>query len=225
MLNDGDKGCRLCISNLLCHLISVRLLTNLARLGVHNLCFPHHRHTEDWSLRLGASALSLLGFLVIVFVGFPATEIHFVTLHHTFKNHILLREKGANLMEDEPRGFLRHINVTAQLTGGNALLVAADEIHSHKPLLQRQFGVLKDSPDKAGETLVAMGTLELIVPVPAFVDMGASAEWAHYCLAPTLLSDEIAATLVIVEMVNEGDEGIEMFKCKSHSSSYLHTYT
>ena len=74
---------------------------------------------------------------------------------------------------------------------------------------------------KAGETLVAMGTLELIVPVAALIDMGASAERAYYNLAPTLLGDEVTATLIIVEMVDEGDKGIEMFKRKSHSSRYF----
>jgi hypothetical protein len=103
--------------------------------------------------------------------------------------------------------------------------VAADKVHSHKPLLQRKFGVLKDGSHKAGETLVAMGTLELIVPVTALIDMGAAAERAHYHLTPTLLGDEITATLVVIEMIDEGDKGIEMFKCKSHSSSYLYTYT
>ena len=67
-----------------------------------------------------------------------------------------------------------------------------------------------------------MGALELIVSVPALVDMGTAAERAYNHLAPTLLGDEVTATLVAVEMVNEGDKGIEMFKCKSHSSRYLH---
>ena len=66
-----------------------------------------------------------------------------------------------------------------------------------------------------------MGTLELIVPVTALIDMGAAAERAHNCLAPTLLGDKVAASLVAVEMVDEGDKGVEMFKCKSHSSSCL----
>ena len=222
MLNDGDKGCRLCIVNLLRHLIDVRLHTNFTRLGVHILGFPYHRHTEDGSLSLGASSLRLLGFLAIVLVGFPAAEVHFVTLHNTFKNHIPLCEEGADFMEDEPRCFLRHINIPAQLTGGNALLVAADKVHSHKPLLQRQFGVLKDGSDKAGETLVAVSTLELIVPITTFVDMGASAERTHYHLSPTLLGDEIAATLIIVKMIDKGDKGVEMFKCKSHSPRYFY---
>jgi len=67
-----------------------------------------------------------------------------------------------------------------------------------------------------------MGTLELIVPVPTFVDMGAAAERADNRLAPTLLGNEVTATLVVVEVVDEGDKGVEMFKCKSHSSRYFY---
>ena len=44
------------------------------------------------------------------------------------------------------------------------------------------------------------------------------AERAHYRLTPTLLGNEITATLVIVKMIGKGDKGVEMFKCKSHSS-------
>ena len=69
---------------------------------------------------------------------------------------------------------------------------------------------------------MAVGTLELIVTVTALIDMGATAERAHYHLAPTLLGYEITATLVVVEMIDEGDKGVEVFKCKSHSSRYFY---
>ena len=76
---------------------------------------------------------------------------------------------------------------------------------------------------------MAMAALELIVPVAALIDMGASAERADYHLAPTLLGDEVAAAPVVVEMVGEGDEGVEVFKRKSHSlkvfTSYLYLKT
>ena len=226
MLNDGDKRSRLGVSHLLRHLVGMCLLLDFARLLIYILGFPYHRHTENRSLRLGAPALRLFCPLAVVLVRLPPAKVHFVTLNDTRKNHIVLSEEGTDFMEDEPRGFLCNINVAAQLTRGNAILVTADKVHSHKPLLQGKFGVLKDSPDKAGETLVAMGALELIVPVSAFVDMGAAAERAHHSLAPTLLGNEIAATLVAVEMVDERDEGVEVFKCKSHSSSCLtYTYT
>ena len=102
--------------------------------------------------------------------------------------------------------------------------MAADKVHSHKPLLQRQFRVLKDGSHKAGETLVTMGTLELIVSVPALVDMGAAAERAYNHLTPPLLGNEVTATLVIVEVVDEGDKGVEVFKCKSHSPRYFYLF-
>ena len=69
-----------------------------------------------------------------------------------------------------------------------------------------------------------MGALELIVSVPALVDMGTAAERAYNHLAPTLLGNEVAAALVIVEMIDEGDKGIEVFKCKSHSSRYFYLF-
>ena len=100
--------------------------------------------------------------------------------------------------------------------------MAADKVHSHKPLLQRQFGVLKDGSDKTRETLVAISTFELIVSVTADIDVGATTVGADNHLAPTLFGDEIAATLVVAEMVYEGNKGIEMFKCKSHSSRYFY---
>ena len=54
--------------------------------------------------------------------------------------------------------------------------------------------------------------------------MGASAERAYSGFAPTLLGDEITATLVIVEVVDDGDKGIEVFKCKSHGMFLLAIY-
>ena len=69
---------------------------------------------------------------------------------------------------------------------------------------------------------MTMCTLELIVPVSALIDMGAAAERAHHSFSPTLLGNKVAATLVIVKVIDEGDKGVEVFKCKSHSSRYLH---
>ena len=58
---------------------------------------------------------------------------------------------------------------------------------------------------------MTLGTLELIVAIPADIDMGATAMGADNDLTPTLLGYEITATLVIVEMIDEGDKGIEVF--------------
>ena len=91
----------------------MRLLTNLTRLLVHILGFPYHRHTEDGCLRLSASALSLLGFLAIVLVGFPSAEVHLIQLHFAIKgDRVILCEEGTHLVEYEPRCLLTSIQVT-----------------------------------------------------------------------------------------------------------------
>ena len=63
-----------------------------------------------------------------------------------------------------------------------------------------------------------------LVNIPLKVCLGNEVIRAHYHLAPTLLGDEVTTTLVVVEMVDEGDEGIAMFKCKSHSSRYFYLF-
>ena len=71
---------------------------------------------------------------------------------------------------------------------------------------------------------MAVSTLELIVTVTALIDMGATAERAHYHLAPSLLGYEITATLVVVEMIDEGDKGVKVLKCKSHIPRYFYLF-
>ena len=108
--------------------------------------------------------------------------------------------------------------------GRNAFLVAADEIDGHEPFLQRQFRVLKDGSDKAGESFMAVPALELIVAIRAGIYMGGAAERTNYGLAPTLFSDEIPATLVRVEMPHEGDKRVEVIDVKFHSLSVKYYY-
>ena len=99
------------------------------------LTHPCH-HTEDGGLRLSATPLRLLRLLGFVFVRLPASEVHFVYLHLAFKGgRVVLIEKGADFMENVLRSLLRYLNISFELVGGYALLVAADKIHSHKPLL------------------------------------------------------------------------------------------
>ena len=81
--------------------------------------------------------------------------------------------------------------------------MAADEVHRHEPFTQRQFRVLKDCTYKAGESSMAVPALELIVAIRAGIDIGGAAERTDDGVAPTLLGDEIPATLVRVEMLHE----------------------
>ena len=71
---------------------------------------------------------------------------------------------------------------------------------------------------------MAIGTLGLIVSVTADIDVGETAVLADNNLAPALLSNEITATLVAIEVVSEGDKGIKVLKCKFHSSRYFYLF-
>ena len=69
--------------------------------------------------------------------------------------------------------------------------------------MEWEFGIMEDCTNKTGETFLAVSTLELIVPIRTYVSMCTSTERTYYATTPTLLSDEITATLVIIEVSNE----------------------
>ena len=69
---------------------------------------------------------------------------------------------------------------------------------------------MEDCTHKARESFLTVSTLELIVTVGAYISMGASTERTSHITTPTLLSDEITTTLVVVEISNEKYEGVEM---------------
>ena len=65
---------------------------------------------------------------------------------------------------------------------------------------------MEDCTYKTGEPFLAISALELIVPIRAYVSMGASTERTSHVTTPTLLSDKISTTLVVVEVSNDGKE-------------------
>lgn len=62
---------------------------------------------------------------------------------------------------------------------------------------------MEDCAYKTGETLLAVSTLELIIPIGTYVSMGASTERASHIITPTLFGDKITATLVRVKVSDE----------------------
>ena len=57
---------------------------------------------------------------------------------------------------------------------------------------------------------MTLSTFELIIPVGASVNVLTTTERTRYLTMPTLLCNEVTATLVRVEVVSEGDEGVEV---------------
>ena len=62
---------------------------------------------------------------------------------------------------------------------------------------------MEDCTYEARETFLAISTFELIVTIGAYVSVGASTERTYHVTTPTLLSDEITATLVRIEVIDE----------------------
>ena len=98
------------------------------------------------------------------------------------------------------------MDVTSELMGGHALLVRGNEVHCHEPLLERQFGILENCPNEAGEPLAAMAAFELVVTVGALIYVGAATERARHLAVPPLFCDEIPAPFVVVEVADERNQ-------------------
>lgn len=173
--------------------------------------FTFH-HTENGRLGLGATSLGLFRFLGFVLVRFTAAKVHFVHFHLAGKGgSIVLFVQGANLVENKPSGFLRDVNVTAELVGRNTLLVAADKVHCHKPLDKGNLGVLKDSSDKHRKVPLAM--VATVAAVSTFYAMVTAAVRAYnVTLFPTRIADSTQATFLGIEVFSEFKNRVKVRK-------------
>lgn len=178
-------------------------------------------HTEDWRFRLGASALRFLRPLALMLVNLATAEIHLVYLNFTGESRrIVLLIEGAHLMENEPRGLLRDVDVAVQLMGRNALLVATDKVHSHEPLDEWNLRVLEDGSDKHGE--IALAVVAAVTAVGAFYAVVASAVRANdVALAPTGVADCTDAALLGVEVLGDCENGVEVREVNHSKGSFM----
>ena len=71
---------------------------------------------------------------------------------------------------------------------------------------------------------MAVSAFELIVPIGASINVDGATEGAHNHFMPSLLSNEVSASFVGVEMADKRNQGIEVFKFKSHISWLLSIY-
>ena len=114
------------------------------------------------------------------------------------------------------------MDVHSQLNGGNALLVAGDEVHRNEPLAKGNLRILEDSSDGDGEVRLAMVAVVSSVGTAYAVMM--SAERAdNILLVPTGLEDCPAALVLGVEVLGEFEYGIESRKV-NHKSKFEGIY-
>ena len=104
----------------------------------------------------------------------------------------------SDFVQYKPSGLLRDVYVLSQLDGRYTLLVAADEVHSHKPLPQREFGVLEYRAYQYGEVVSAF--VAAILAVLAFHTFDAAAVRADHTVAPALLFENLSALSFGVEV-------------------------
>ena len=192
LLDDGHQGLRLGVLHL--HGTDTTLTFN---------------HTEDGGLGLGGTSLGSFNPLGFVLVGLTTTKVHFIHFHLTVQGGgVVLTVKGADLMEDEPGGLLGDMNVTAELARGNALLVAADEIHRNEPLAKANLRVLKDGSDGHGEVLTALvATVTTVLALYAVMTATVGAN--NVTLLPTGVTDGTLATVLGGKELGEFKYGIE----------------
>lgn len=77
-------------------------------------------------------------------------------------------------------------------------------VHCHTPLLKWEFDIVEDCTYKIGETLLAVSTFELIIPIGAYISMDSSTERTSHKECSTLkiqtyfysaLTDTLSGTL------------------------------
>lgn len=185
-------------------------LYNLFPVLSNGLFLPHHSHTEDGGLGLGGTTLGLLRLLALMLVGLTATKVHLIALNNPMEIvfRIVLLKEGANLMQNEPSGLLRDMDISGQLNGRNALLVAGDKVHRNEPLGKGNLRVLEDGSNEDGEILFAVRATE--GTVLAGIAMMLTAEGANnIVLLPTGVTDGTDATLFGGEESRQFDNGVE----------------
>lgn len=157
-------------------------------------------NAEHGSLGLCRATLRVRCAHGLVFPLLLAADIDLVALHLT------LEHSAANLLVQQSY-FLQHIpcrglcdmDVTAQLMGRYALLVAADEVHRHEPLDERHLGVLEYRTDEAREVLEAMATTE--TPVASLGAMALAAIGADdVTVGPTRFDNGLLASFFSIEI-------------------------
>ena len=178
-------------------------------------------HSEDRSLGLHTAALVALSALAFVLVRLASAEVHLVHFNLALKGRrVVLCVECADLVENEPRGLLRHMNVAAKLMGGYSLLVRRDKVHSHKPLDEGNLSVLKDSPNGFREVVIASGAHESTI-FPAVTMAMTAVRTNHITVRPTGLCDGCLAFGRSVKVKGDFHEGVEVAEVNHSAFPYV----
>ena len=125
-------------------------------------------------------------------------------------------------MENIPSSLLCDGNISCQLYGRNALLVAGDKVHGDKPFHQRNLGVLKDSAHKDGKVRPAVVAVESSIGSRSAVVL--SAERANnVVLLPSGITDCLPALLFGVIVGGKFVNAVESVYL-NHTSNFISVF-
>jgi len=153
---------------------------------------------------VGNPALALIG----VHVSGEATNESFV--YFNLSTGTAEFQERANLhgepdaVEHEPSRLLSYAKSAANLIRANAILAVGNHPNGNKPLVERQSGILKDSPNLGGELF--LGVLALALPHPASgnkANVIPATSGAFDAIRPAPRNHEIEAVVGVGE-VNDG---------------------
>ena len=97
--------------------------------------------------------------------------------------------------------------------------MGADKIHRNEPFTKTDFGVLEDSPYQDGEVLSTFGTTEQSVLADITV-VSSAIRTDNIVFLPTRIEDCLPAFGLAIEVVGEGEYGVESSKVY-HKNLYL----
>ena len=89
--------------------------------------------------------------------------------------------------------------------------MGSNQIHSNEPLGKWNFGVLKDSADKAREVLVAMCAVESSV-LGGLAVVFATIRADDVTVCPSAFDDSLLAGGFVIEVIGKRDKAVELGK-------------
>jgi hypothetical protein len=123
---------------------------------------------------------------------------------------VLGLQREPQTREHEPRGLLGHPKGAPEFVAADAVLAVGDEPQGRKPLLERDWRVLKDGSDLQRELRLGVFGVALPAADARHVGdvLGAAMRTAHNTIGPADFADRLMAVLVIAE---EQDRLLESF--------------
>src|SRR5579863_617609 len=130
---------------------------------------------------------------------------------------------AANPMEHKPRRLLRNLQVAGDFIRANSVLAVRNQPHSHKPFVQANRRVLKDSPDLDGELPTRMIRPALPHAAGSEADIFAPASRADYTARPSA-DNQVVKAVVGVREVDDcllKGSGFGGHVCVLHDPNYI----